>query len=116
MSRRRATIAAFAIVAALCLGLVGCQLQPGDPAGSDGQPNSADIEATVQAALGSLEDSQPANPTGAASPVEIPTPALGGAGPRLPAPMFTGALLDGNEYRLADTLGTPTLLMFWAPW
>ena len=44
---------------------------------------------------------------------EFPTPTPDGADQRTPAPMFAGTFIDGNEYRL---VGTPTLLMFWAPW
>jgi len=39
-----------------------------------------------------------------------------GAAQRPPAPMFAGTFMDGNDYQLEDTVGTPTLLMFWAPW
>ena len=102
MSGRSATIGAITVVVALFLVLSGCRLQPDDPADDDAQPDAPNIEATVQSALRSLEERQP------------PTP--DGADQRPPAPTFAGALLDGNEYRLADTLGTPTLLMFWAPW
>ncbi len=47
---------------------------------------------------------------------ESPTPTPAGADQRAPAPMFAGTFMDGNDYRLEDTVGTPTLLMFWAPW
>lgn len=50
------------------------------------------------------------------SPEPLPSPTPDGADLRLPAPMFAGTFLDGNEYRLEDTMGSPTLLMFWAPW
>ncbi len=46
----------------------------------------------------------------------LPTATPEGAGQRAPAPMFAGTFMDGNDYQLDDTVGTPTLLMFWAPW
>ena len=54
--------------------------------------------------------------TTVAATVDIPTATPDGADQRPPAPMFAGAFMDGNEHQLADTVGTPTLLMFWAPW
>lgn len=55
-----------------------------------------------------------ADPT--ATPAPTPRPALS-VGDTLPeAPLFAGQLLDGSEYYLADSIGTPTLLVFWAPW
>ena len=56
-------------------------------------------------------------PVDAAAPTtEIPTPTPIGADLRPAAAMFAGTFMDGNEHRLEDTVGTPTLLMFWAPW
>lgn len=52
----------------------------------------------------------------AAPTAGIPTPTPVGADLRPAAPMFAGTFMDGNEHRLADTVGTPTLLMCWAPW
>lgn len=37
------------------------------------------------------------------------------AGPR-PAPAFTLSLLTGKTLSLADLKGSPTILLFWAPW
>ena len=48
------------------------------------------------------------------TPRPAPTPA--GEGARQPAENFRARLLDGSELELSDTLGTPTLLAFWAPW
>ena len=49
-----------------------------------------------------------------------PTPtrgALAGDGRgREAATPFAAYLLDGSQLALADTLGAPTLLAFWAPW
>lgn len=32
------------------------------------------------------------------------------------APAFALELLDGKTLRLADYLGSPVILLFWAPW
>ncbi len=38
------------------------------------------------------------------------------AGEERPFIMFTGPLMDGKTFDLNDAMGTPTLLVFWAPW
>lgn len=39
------------------------------------------------------------------------------AAERAPGLFFEGILLDGSEFNMEEaTLGTPTLLAFWAPW
>lgn len=46
-------------------------------------------------------------------------PAIAGQCPpeqRPPAENFAGLTLDGEEFDLAQTTGTPTLLVFWAHW
>ncbi len=45
-----------------------------------------------------------------------PAPTEAVAEERQAGPPFQAVLLDGNQFDLADTLGTPTLLTFWAPW
>ena len=45
-----------------------------------------------------------------------PAPTRLGDGERTPAPSFQALTLDGSAVYLEDTLGTPTLLAFWAPW
>ncbi len=45
-----------------------------------------------------------------------PAPTKATAVERQDGPLFQAVLLDGNKFDLADTLGTPTLLTFWAPW
>lgn len=53
------------------------------------------------------------SPTATAPPPlsSAPTPI-----PRPVAPLFSGQTVDGREFNVADTAGTPTLLVFWAPW
>ena len=48
------------------------------------------------------------------TPRPAPTEAV--AEERQAGPLFQAVLLDGNKFDLANTLGTPTLLTFWAPW
>ena len=71
-------------------------------------------------------------PTDTASPTPLPTytprprptytphplPDDGiAAAERAPGLFFEGTLLDGSEFNMEEaTLGTPTLLAFWAPW
>ena len=50
------------------------------------------------------------------TPTPLPTPTPFGADERTEAPLFVSKLLDGSAYDLADTKGSPTLLVFWAPW
>ncbi len=38
------------------------------------------------------------------------------AGEERPPIMFAGKLIDGSSFDLNDAMGTPTLLVFWAPW
>ena len=38
------------------------------------------------------------------------------AAERSPGLFFEAILLDGSKFSMEDTLGTPTLLAFWAPW
>ena len=177
MARYCSVIVTLAVAVALCLGFVGCRTQADDPGAHNAQSDPPNIEATVQAAMRSLEERQPATPaegtnsasvsapsaatpagapsrrsspgthqtpvgataaltalepTGSpvppptvplttradavASTEQVPTPTPDGADLRPPAPMFAGAIMDGSQYRLEDTVGSPTLLMFWAPW
>ena len=176
MSGRSAIPTAVAMAVLICLLLSGCRPQTDHPNADGDQLATPNIEATVQAALSSLEESRPsisadsvestplpqrraaptavltvAPPPGlsmdptptppprpvsataaapnlpptqvieptatlAASAQAIPTATPDGADKRPPAPMFAGTFMDGNDYRLEDTVGTPTLLMFWAPW
>ena len=45
-----------------------------------------------------------------------PAPAPASGGDRTMAVRFEARTLDGTVITLADTVGTPTLLAFWAPW
>ena len=134
MTRLYSVIVTFAVAVALCLAMVGCQTPTNDPGAGDAQPDPPNIEATVSAALRSLEETPPASSAGgtdptsmsppsaapAATPSRQPTPPLtlasDATAQRPPAPMFARTFMDGNDYQLEDTVGTPTLLMFWAPW
>lgn len=45
-----------------------------------------------------------------------PAPVPAGEGVRSESFRFEAQTLDGSVFKLADTYGTPTLLVFWAPW
>ena len=45
-----------------------------------------------------------------------PTQARSTPDERPPAPLFQATTLDGSEFILADAIGKPTLIAFWAPW
>ncbi len=122
---------------ALALGviLVGCAA----PAEQSATP---DYPATIQFLLPTAEPTEPPTPTAMPTPdpstaMSPPTDAPAPTAtlrptytPRpLPAPAgssesgereqsipFQARLLDGADLLLADTIGTPTLLAFWAPW
>lgn len=51
---------------------------------------------------------------GSAIAGNVPEPAT--AEQRPPAENFAGLTLDGESFVLAETAGTPTLLVFWAHW
>ena len=95
-----------------------------------------DYPATVDAALTTMESPTMVLPTPAPTatvtlpaparptytpwpqPTYTPRPAPAGATPdeRPPAPLFQATTLDGSEFILADAIGKPTLIAFWAPW
>ena len=54
------------------------------------------------------------------TPRPLPNQNQGGGGvmaaERSPGLFFQATLLDGSKFDMQDTLGTPTLLAFWAPW
>lgn len=53
------------------------------------------------------------------TPRPLPNQNQGGgvmAAERSPGLFFQATLLDGSRFSMEDTLGTPTLLAFWAPW
>lgn len=122
---------------ALVLGviLVGCAV----PAEQSATP---DYQATIQFLLPTAKPTEPPTPTAMPTPVSpaatfrpIDTPeptatlrptytprplpaqaASSEAGEREQSIPFQARLLDGTDLLLADTIGTPTLLAFWAPW
>ena len=57
-----------------------------------------------------------ARPTYTPHPTPTRRATAGEAGGREAATPFAAYLLDGSQLALADTLGSPTLLAFWAPW
>ena len=38
------------------------------------------------------------------------------AGQRLDAPYFTATTMAGNDFQITDTIGSPTLIVFWSHW
>ena len=127
-ARRIAPILISLALAALCVLLLGCAV-------SEPAPPATNHRATVEALLPTAEPTEPPNadaadipPTPADTPSPTytprprptytprpaPTPAT--AKQREPAIGFQAVTLDGSEIRLDDTLGSPTLLAFWAPW
>ncbi len=118
-------LTAFAWLALTLVGVAvsGC-------ANSQYDAESTRYESTVAALLPAREATPTVPPTIAPTDTPPPTytprpaptytprplPAAPFAGEREDAPIFQAALLDGAVYDLADTLSTPTLLAFWAPW
>ena len=122
--------ALIAVLALLCALVIGCSQQPTEPA----QP---DHGATVQALLPPAEPTTPPTATAVPTPAEAaastsvpptdtplppptytprPAPTRAGDGERERATPFQAQTLDGSVLTLSDTLGSPTLLAFWAPW
>lgn len=110
---------------------VGCATPGG---GSDAGYIQPDYAATVNALAPSrvLPTLTPtSNPTASPQPTYTPRPRptytprplpnqnQGGgitAAERSPGLFFQATLVDGQEFDMEDTLGTPTLLAFWAHW
>ena len=117
------TTFAWLALALVCVAVSGC-------ANSQHDAESTRYESTVQALLPAHEATPTVPPTIAPTDAPPPTytprpaptytprplPPVSFAGERENAPLFQAALLDGAVYDLADTLGAPTLLAFWAPW
>ena len=38
------------------------------------------------------------------------------AGQRVDAPYFTATTMAGNDFQITDTIGSPTLIVFWSHW
>ena len=129
-----ASCALLALVLAVSVIMVGC-------AAPIDEPESLDYEATVQLLLPTAEPTEPPTPTATltpqsptdtpsptytprATPTEAPRPTYTprpaptqvGSGEREPSIPFQARLLDGADLALPDTVGSPTLLAFWAPW
>ncbi|MCY3691510.1 MAG: hypothetical protein OXH30_05865, partial [Chloroflexi bacterium] len=117
-------LAAFAI---LLLGCAGPQSQPSD---SDGRAVVASLRplATPEPAYLQYESCRidlalvaPAQPEllaggAGASPSADTTRAPLAAGQREESIAFQAQSLDGRPISLGDSYGSPTLLVFWAPW
>ena len=130
----------------LLLSAAGCATPPGaDGAPAVGQPDYAATVNALAPTWDPTETPTPL-PTATASPTATPTPpptaapaptsqptytprprptytprplpdAGVAAAQRTPAVFFQAILLDGSEFNMEQaTLGTPTLLAFWAPW
>ena len=122
MVRMTLVVAAVALLAAT----VGCSQNASDaPAG--------DYGATVEALLPTAEPTLPPTltptpvpPTDTPAPTNTPrpqptytprpAPTLPTTESRHPAISFDAQMLDGSEFSLPDSYGSPTLLAFWAPW
>ncbi len=130
-----ASWALLALILAISVVMVGCAAPTGEPA-------EPDYAATVQILLPTVEPTEPPTPTAMPTPEAptatsqptdspeptatlrptytprpLPAPAgSDGSGERERAIPFQARLLDGADLLLADTIGTPTLLAFWAPW
>lgn len=51
------------------------------------------------------------------APTATPLPVISkDYGSRPQAPLFSGQLMNESEFDLATFIGTPVLLVFWAPW
>ena len=137
--RRLVALALAALTALVVLLLSGCATTAREPAGIDHgatvsallptqhpkepPPSATALAATAIPPTTSAAVNPPTipppptytpRPRPTYTPRPAPTPA--GEGARQPAENFRARLLDGSELELSDTLGTPTLLAFWAPW
>ena len=116
MPRYALLTALVILMVALVAALLGCS-QSTQPVGSEAEyslptplPSRGDITEPATATV--------TPPTYTPKPTYTPRPAPteAVAEERQAGPLFEAVLLDGNKFDLADTLGTPTLLTFWAPW
>ena len=125
----------LALALALGVILVGCAA----PAAQSATP---DYPATIQFLMATVEPAEPPTsaamttpdpPTATSPPDDTPAPtatlrptytphprptpaASSEPGEREPAIPFEARRLNGADLVLSDTIGTPTLLAFWAPW
>ena len=121
MSRHALLTALAILMVALVAALLGCS-QSTQPVGSEAEyspptplPSRGDITEPATATVTPPTNIPPTYiPRPTYTPRPAPTEAV--AEERQAGPLFQAVLLDGNKFDLADTLGTPTLLTFWAPW
>lgn len=119
----------FVVLAvAVCATLLGCNR-------TTVVTPSTDYSATVEALLPTAEPMVPPTPTPAATSdpsidtpaptftprprptyTPWPTPTKATTEDRQPAIPFNAQMLDGTEFSLPDSYGSPTLLAFFAPW
>ncbi len=146
MPRSRTTTSAIAILicALASVFLGGCAPNTAEPGGSDHSATvqvllptsenpaapSGDAPAAIpptdsptlitatDTPIAATDTPAPATYTPRPPPTYTPRPAptREGDGEREEAVTFQAQLLDGSVLNLSDTLGTPTLLAFWAPW
>lgn len=125
-ARRGALFVVAALV--LCAVGIGCEQTPAER-------QSTDYSATVEAMLPTADPTVPATltplptavpPTDTPAPTYTPqpqptytpwpTPTKATTENRQPAIPFNAKTLDGSEFSLPDSYGSPTLLAFFAPW
>lgn len=64
---------------------------------------------------GTLRDSATLAPASAQRSGPARQPAVP-AGQRVDAPYFTATTMAGNDFQITDTIGSPTLIVFWSHW
>ena len=125
-SRRLIQRTALSMAAlALCLALVACQ-QTAAQTPSSGYTTTADADLRPQntnlppteapAAFKAKTTNATNTPRHALTYTPWAEPTKATTDSRQPAPPFNAHTLDGNEFSLEETLGSPTLIAFWAPW
>jgi hypothetical protein len=77
-------------------------------------PSASPTDTPVPAAETPTPPTYTPRPLPTYTPRPVPLPA--GETERSQAVPFQAQTLDGSVLTLSDTLGTPTLLAFWAPW
>ena len=119
---RHGLLTALAILmVALVAALLGCSPST-EPVGSEAEyslPTALTSRGEItEPATATVTPPAAVLPTYTRRPTYTPRPAptKATAVERQDGPLFQAVLLDGNKFDLADTLGTPTLLTFWAPW
>lgn len=111
-----------------CAMLIGCSQRAAEHPADD-------YGATIEALLPTADPTAPPAPTPTATAIPPtdtpaptytprpqptytpwPTPTKATTEDRQPAIPFNAQMLDGSEFSLPESYGSPTLLAFWAPW